>query len=117
MIYFRQTVLLVCQKPYRYIGANEFFGYGTEDEEPKPMPLVRKIKDEDFVDTKKKIVGDLPYSLKKAMKCFLISIAIRNCRGEMNKPNTMLIHVARIKICISNWKERYLSISSMSYNQ
>lgn len=31
------------------------------------------------------------------MKCFLISIAIRNCRGELYKPNTMLIHVARIK--------------------
>lgn len=31
------------------------------------------------------------------MKCFLISIAVRNCRGEINKPNTMLIHVARIK--------------------
>ena len=94
---FPADCIISLPKPYRYIGANEFFGYGTEDEEPKPMPLVRKIKDEDFVDTKKKIVGDLPYSLKKAMKCFLISIAIRNCRGEMNKPNTMLIHVARIK--------------------
>lgn len=31
------------------------------------------------------------------IKCFLISIAIRNCRGEICKPNTMLIHVARIK--------------------
>lgn len=94
---FPADCIISLPKPYRYIGANEFFGYGTEDEEPKPMPLVKKIKDEDFVDTKKKIVGDLPYSLKKAMKCFLISIAIRNCRGEMNKPNTMLIHVARIK--------------------
>ena len=61
------------------------------------MPLVRIIKDEDFIDVKKKIVGELPDSLKKAMKCFLISIAIRNCRGELYKPNTMLIHVARIK--------------------
>lgn len=72
---FPADCIISLPKPYRYIGANEFFGYGTEDEEPKPMPLVRKIKDEDFVDTKKKIVGDLPYSLKKAMKCFLISIA------------------------------------------
>lgn len=94
---FPADCIISLPKPYRYIGANEFFGYGTEDEEPKPMPLVRKIKDEDFVDVKKKVVGELPNSLKKAMKCFLISIAIRNCRGELYKPNTMLIHVARIK--------------------
>lgn len=94
---FPADCIISLPKPYRYIGANEFFGYGNEDEEPKPMPLVRKIKDEDFIDVKKKVVGELPDSLKKAMKCFLISIAIRNCRGELYKPNTMLIHVARIK--------------------
>lgn len=94
---FPADCIISLPKPYRYIGANEFFGYGTEDEEPKPMPLVRKIKDENFIDVKNKIVGELPNSLKKAMKCFLISIAIRNCRGELYKPNTMLIHVARIK--------------------
>lgn len=94
---FPADCIISLPKPYRYIGANEFFGYGIEDEEPKPMPLVRKIKDEDFIDVKKKGVRELPNSLKKAMKCFLISIAIRNCRGELYKPNTMLIHVARIK--------------------
>lgn len=94
---FPADCIISLPKPYRYIGANEFFGYGTEDEEPKPMPLVRRIEDEDFVDIKKKTVGEIPESLKKAMKCFLISIAIRNCRGEKYKPNTMLIHVARIK--------------------
>ena len=61
------------------------------------MPLVKKIKDEDFIDTKNKTVGELPNSLKEAMMYFLIAIAIRNCRGEKYKPNTMLIHVARIK--------------------
>lgn len=33
--------------------------------------------------------------LKKAVKCFLISTALRNCRGQINKPNTMLIHIVR----------------------
>ena len=84
-------------KPYRYIGANEFFGYGVDNDEIKPMPLIRKITETNFVNTRKKTVEDLPDSLKYAMKCFLISIAVRNCRGEINKPNTMLIHVARIK--------------------
>lgn len=94
---FPADCIIRLPKPYRYIGANEFFGYGTDDEESNPMPLVRIIEDEDFIDIKKKNVGDLPDSLKRAMKCFLISIAIRNCRGELYKPNTMLIHVARIK--------------------
>lgn len=94
---FPADCIISLPKPYRYIGANEFFGYGTDDEEPKPMPLVKKIKEENFIDTKKRTVGKLPDSLKIAMKCFLISIAIRNCRGELYKPNTMLIHVARIK--------------------
>lgn len=94
---FPADCIISLPKPYRYIGANEFFGYGNDDEEPKPMPLVRKIQDEDFVDAKNRTIGELPTSLKRAMQCFLISIAIRNCRGEKYKPNTMLIHVARIK--------------------
>lgn len=94
---FPADAIISLPKPYRYIGANEFFGYGNEDEEPHPMPLVRKIQETNFIDTKNKVVGSLPESLKRAIKCFLISVAIRNCRGEMCKPNTMLIHVARIK--------------------
>ena len=40
-------------------------------------------------------VGNIPEELKKAVKCFLISTALRNCRGQVNKPNTMLIHIVR----------------------
>ena len=94
---FPADCIISLPKPYRYIGANEFFGYGADNDEIKPMPLIRKITETNFVNTRKKTVGDLPDSLRYAMKCFLISIAVRNCRGEINKPNTMLIHVARIK--------------------
>ena len=41
---FPADCIISLPKPYRYIGANEFFGYGTEDEEPKPMPLVRRLR-------------------------------------------------------------------------
>lgn len=95
---FPADCIISLPKPYRYIGANEFFGYGNEDEELKPMPLIRRIIDGSFIDVKNKKVNELPYSLKRAMKSFLISIAIRNLRGEKNKPNTMLIHVARFKV-------------------
>ena len=94
---FPADCIISLPKPYRYIGANEFFGYGTDNEDVQPMPLIRKIKEINFVDVRKKVVGELPESLKKAIKCFLISIAVRNIRGDKNKANTMLIHVARIK--------------------
>ena len=95
---FPADCIVSLPKPSNYIGANEFFGYGKEDE-TDPMPLVRKIKDSDFIDKKKKIVGEIPKSLEKAIKSFLIAIAIRNTRlGKNNyKPNTMLIHVERLK--------------------
>lgn len=93
---FPADCIISLPKPYRYIGANEFFGYGGTDDDIKPMPLIRKIKETSFINVKKKTVGELPESLKKAIKSFLVSIAIRNYRGEINKPNTMLIHVARI---------------------
>lgn len=94
---FPADCIISLPKPYRYIGANEFFGYGTDNEESKPMPLARKIRETNFIDVKKKKVGNLPESMKTAMKSFLISIAVRNKREAMYKPNTMLIHVARIK--------------------
>ena len=93
---FPADCIISLPKPYRYIGANEFFGYG-DTESIKPMPLIRRISESNFVDSKNRIVGKLPDSLKKAIKCFLISTAMRNCRGEKNKPNTMLIHVTRMK--------------------
>lgn len=94
---FPADCIISLPKPFRYIGANEFFGYGKDNEDLKPMPLVRKIKDAKFIDVKKKIIGDLPDNLKVAIISFIITVAIRNCRGEKYKPNTMLIHVARIK--------------------
>lgn len=83
-------------KPYFYIGANEFFGYGEDYKELEPMPLRRKISESSFINVKAKIVRELPDSLKTAIKSFLLTVAIRNCRGERNKPNTMLIHVTRL---------------------
>lgn len=94
---FPADCIVSLPKPFRYIGANEFFGYGKDNEDLKPMPLVRKIKEVNFIDVKKKSIGDLPENLKIAIISFIITVAIRNCRGEKYKPNTMLIHVARIK--------------------
>ncbi|MFD2035174.1 Z1 domain-containing protein [Belliella marina] len=38
---------------------------------------------------------ELPESLKKAIKCFILSCAARRVRGQINVHNSMLIHVTR----------------------
>lgn len=91
---FPTNFILSLPKSSKYIGANEFFG----DEDHDEMPLRRRIKSQslDFIDRKNKIVGELPEDLQEAIISFLISISIRTLRGQIKKPNTMLIHVARI---------------------
>ena len=82
----------------QYIGAREFFGLGGDENTPA-MPLCRDIiVGASYLGRGTRAndpVGDIPEELKKAVKCFLISTALRNCRGQINKPNTMLIHIVR----------------------
>ncbi len=82
----------------QYIGAREFFGLGSSEDISK-MPLYRKIVDgADYLGRGTKsadAVGELPEELKVAVKYFLLSTALRNCRGQRNKPNTMLVHIVR----------------------
>lgn len=84
-----------------YIGAREFFGLKDEDETVEAMPLFREIdKGKNYLGqgTKKDDpVGEIPDDMKKAIKSFVISVAIRNLRGQYCLPNTMLIHVIRFK--------------------
>lgn len=82
----------------QYIGAREFFGLGNNEDTPA-MPLYRKIVEgASYLGRGTKStdpVGELPKELKQAVKYFLLSTALRNCRGQKNKPNTMLIHIVR----------------------
>lgn len=95
---YPKDFILKIPRADRYIGAREFFGLTGEEEAPE-MPLCRQIvegvtflgkgtKPTDSVD-------DLPFELKNAIKSFVISTALRNLRGQRNKPNTMLIHIVR----------------------
>lgn len=81
-----------------YIGAREFFGLKSGENTPS-MPLREKItKGANYLGEGTKAddeVGPIPDELKRAVKYFLISTAVRNCRGQINKPNTMLVHIVR----------------------
>ena len=82
----------------QYIGAREFFGISGDENTPV-MPLFRPIEaGAAFLGKGTKAtdaVSSIPDELKKAIKYFLISTALRNCRGQVNKPNTMLVHIVR----------------------
>lgn len=95
---FPKDFIAKTPRPNLYIGAREFFGLGDDNETP-PMPLLREIHEgASFLPkgTKKDdSVGDLPKELKEAVKYFMISTAVRNLRGQRNKPNTMLVHIVR----------------------
>lgn len=89
---FPKDFIVSLPKPKEYVGANEFFG----SEKVKPMPLFREVVAGDFIDVKEGYVGEVPKDLQQAIMSFLIAIAIRNLRGNLGKPNSMLIHGARI---------------------
>lgn len=98
---FPKDFIVNIPRPANYIGALEYFGLTDNDETVKAMPLFRKIeKGKDYLGkgTKKDDpVGEIPGELKVALKSFVISVAIRNLRGQYAKPNSMLIHIVRFK--------------------
>ncbi|MEG1567354.1 MAG: Z1 domain-containing protein [Anaerovoracaceae bacterium] len=95
---YPKDFILKIPRADKYIGAREFFGLTGEDEAPA-MPLCRDIVEgKSYLGKGTKStdpVGEIPAELKQAIKCFFISTALRNLRGQRNKPNTMLIHIVR----------------------
>ncbi len=119
---FPKDFIVNIPRPDNYIGALEYFGLSDQEEEIKAMPLFRAIekgKDYQGKGTKKDDpVGPLPDELKEAMKSFVISVAIRNLRGDYCKPNSMLVHIVRYKgqqNLIKKKVERYFNEEIYNY--
>jgi hypothetical protein len=79
------------------------FGYENPIPEltKEPLDIFREIDDHDppffekiNKENKHNLPEYLPLSLKKAIKSFILTCAIRRIRGHENKHNSMLIHVA-----------------------
>src|SRR5271157_1045754 len=86
-----------------HVGPERVFGLdcdpGRDIEAVEPLPLVRIVNDQldRIPDGHKKelMVHQLPDSLKRALKCFLLSCAARRLRSEGVPHNSMLVHVTR----------------------
>lgn len=89
--------------PSNYIGPEKVFGFsplGENETSHSVLPIVNRINDySEFVPDKHKkddqLPTALPESLKKAIRCFIITCAIRRLRGQTDVHNSMLIHVSR----------------------
>lgn len=116
---FPRDFIVNLPAPSNYIGPDKVFGFDLvedDDESDSVLPIVRRVDDHDtFIPDKLKhkdnfyeygsdpkgkqkipLPVDVPESLRLAIKCFILTCAIRRLRGQVNVHNSMLVHVSRL---------------------
>ena len=111
---FPRDFIINIPAPTNYIGPEKVFGTSSVPDETNDdlLPIVYPIKDYDFFvpqghkkDDDKPAFADIPESLKTALKCFIVTCAIRIARGQGIKHNSMLIHISRFQLWQNHIKE------------
>lgn len=111
---FPRDFIINIPAPTNYIGPEKVFGTSIipDDTDNDLLPIVCPVKDSDFFvpkghkkDADKPTFSDMPESLKTAVKCFIVTCAIRIARGQGSKHNSMLIHISRFQIWQNHIKE------------
>ncbi|MBK8293667.1 MAG: hypothetical protein IPK93_02410 [Solirubrobacterales bacterium] len=90
---FPRSFILRMPTPSNHIGPAKVFGVARTDREGSDrsgLPIVRTIKDsENWLEPKHKKIarlGQIPESLRRAIKSFILVIASRNARGQTGVP-------------------------------
>jgi len=100
---FPRDFIINIPPPSNYIGATQVFGFENEDtgEEYDGLDIIRLANDQEPYFPRRlnstnrhELPEDVPASLKEAIKSYILTCAIRRLRGQGNKHNSMLIHVA-----------------------
>lgn len=95
---FPRDFIIGLDAPSNYFGGSRVFLEGIPDDERKPE-FIRYIDDnEDILPIKHKkehLLNELPPSLNKALRAFLVARAIRNLEGQADKHATMLVNASR----------------------
>jgi len=91
--------------PSNYIGPHRIFGM-TDDDEATILPVLVPVTDyADRIPDRHKNgtprPTTLPPSLEKAIRCFVLTCAIRRARGQERRHNSMLIHISQF----NSWQE------------
>jgi hypothetical protein len=102
---FPRSFIINLPPPSNYIGPKRVFGLGGDPDagiEPlDPLPIVHEVSDHDTPSGfpfKHKIdhaPTELPESLCRAIRCFILTCAARRARGQLREHNSMLVHVTR----------------------
>lgn len=101
---FPRSFILNLPTPSNYVGPGRVFGIEAAPEagiqqKVEGLPLVRNVNDHNawMPDKHKKdhLPGEMPESLKTAIRSFILVCATRVARGQANDHNSMLIHVTR----------------------
>lgn len=100
---FPRDFIVNIPPPSNYIGSTQVFGYVNDDtgEVYEGLDIIRPVEDQEPYfplkinkNNKDELPEDVPVSLKKAIKSFILTCAIRRLRNQQTKHNSMLIHVA-----------------------
>jgi len=99
---FPRDFIISLDPPSNYIGSARVFASDGD------LDIVRVVDDyEEYLPLKHKKdwqPEDIPTSLKKAVKVFILSRAVRLLRGQVDAHNSMLINVSRFTNVQSNVK-------------
>jgi hypothetical protein len=102
---FPRSFIINVEAPSNYVGPTRVFGLaGDPDREIPDQPGLNIVRDlTDYADAfppKHKIdhvPHELPDSLRRAIRCFVLVCAARRVRGQSSKHNSMLVHVTRFQ--------------------
>jgi hypothetical protein len=100
---FPRSFIINVKPPSNYVGPGKVFGLNGDIDAGIPaeegLPIIESIQDyaAAFPPKHKKdhVPPELPETLRKALRCFLLACAARRARGQEKKHNSMLIHVTR----------------------
>jgi len=90
---------------------------GDDDENDSVLPIVNRVDDyRDLIPNGHKkddqFPSELPASLKTAIKCFILTCAIRKLRGQDKVHNSMLVHVSRY----TRWQKQIKELVENTFN-
>ena len=102
---FPSSFIINVEAPSNYVSPKRVFGLdGDPDREIPALPgldVVRPIDDWMAAFPPKHrmdhVPVELPDSLKRAIRCFILVCAARRARGQASRHNSMLVHVTRFQ--------------------
>lgn len=108
---FPRSFIVSLPTPDNHVGPSVVFGGQEQGEEA--LPIIRYVEDTEIGEDKDdywipashksyhqpRYLGEdtVPPSLREAMLSFILAIAARRLRGDIDKDNSMLVHVTRFK--------------------